>query len=522
MDTFGSVTQYMRILLAATAVGALFAPASSFAAITAGQNDGFTLVGPSAPNDNGDYCMQKVYGNTGSISSSNLLNCTANDVRISRAVEFCVRSLDSNGNPTGTAHCGTSPPAPDADPVTCNIGERIELTAKFQVDVTASSRFDESFYFRVDGGTTARGTGGVGQTVAGQCSLTNLKVGGDSAHGFPNSSIITEAKASDRDSCGDLNQGSSFVTFTLPVVCADNGSGKLKLPNCTSWHSNSATKCELDTPVADSAPETKSKCNCDDGFSLDIFVEHPTISVEKSATPTQLDEPGGNVDYTLKVTNDGSQATITLTKLTEDDNNDNTVDIFYDSTTTPTLASICGTLTLAPGASTTCTFTRPVSGNPGDNITDKACVTGTDSNGGSVGPSCATAVVSIRNVEPTASLKKTAKEVTCAVIKYEVEITNTDAVEDLTHDSITDDKVGGDGNIDKTSVPHDNLVSSTCEVGKTIAKNGGKYTCNFEASVCSFPVTDTVTAKLSDNDSSQITKTGSATVNGVALQLPTP
>jgi hypothetical protein len=522
MNACKPTTRWVRGLLTATVAGVLLGSAPAIAAITSGQNDGSTILGTAA----GDYCMQQIYGGS-SISSSNLLNCTANDVKISKATEFCVQALDSNNQPVGSPTCGTSPPAPGSDPVTCIANQNILLTAKFQVDVNASSRFDESFYFRVDGGATARGTGGIGGSVSGQCTLTNLKVGGGTP---PNSSIVTEAKAGDRDSCGDLNQGSSFVTFTLPVMCVGDANGKLKLPNCTSWHSNSATKCELGVPTGDSAPETKSKCNCDDGFTLDILVEHPTISVQKDADPTQVLEPGGDVTYTVTVKNDGSQATVTLTKLTEDANNDGTVDFKYDSGSTPTLATICDTLTLAPGAQTKCTFTGHVSGSPGDNITDKACVSGTDSNGGSVGPSCDTAVVSIADVAPTAKLTKTAKEATCADIRYEVSIENTDTVDDLTLDSIHDDKVGGGsdstgGDVSTTAAPHDNLKSSTCVLGTSIAKGGGKagtYTCNFVVkNVCEFPVTDTVTAKLSDGDGgTPVTKTGSFTVNGITLQTP--
>ena len=515
MNTCKSTKRWVRTFLTATVAGVLLGSASAIAAISAGQNDGFTIVGPAAPNANGNYCMQQVYSGS-SISSSNLLNCTANDVKISKATEFCVRALDSSGNPTGPSTCGTSPPAPGSDPVTCNANEMIQLTAKFQVDVNASSRFDESFYFRVDGGATARGTGGVGGSVSGQCSLTNLKVGGDP--GTPNSSIVTEAKASDRDSCGDLNQGSSFVTFTLPVKCVGDANGKLKLPNCTSWHSNSATKCELDVPTADSAPETKSKCNCDDGFTLDILVEHPTITVTKKAAPTSVNEPGGDVSYTVTVKNDGSAATVTLTALTEDANNDGTVDFTYSSSSTPTLASICGTLTLAPGASTDCTFTGSVSGNAGDNIVDKACASGTDSNGGTVTPVCATATVSIADVTPTASLVKTVVEATCAVVKYKVEVTNTDAVENLTLSALTDDKVGGNGDITTTTGAHDNLTKTDCAVPQTITKNGGKYSCNFEALVCTFATTNEVSGTLSDNDGNSITKKGSATVNSVTIQ----
>jgi hypothetical protein len=349
--------------------------------------------------------------------------------------------------------------------------------------------------------------------------LTNLIVGGQG--GNTNSSIVTEAKSSDRDSCGDLNQGTSFVTFTLPVTCADNGSGKLKLPNCTSWHSNSATKCELGTPVSDSAPETKSKCNCDDGFSLDILVEHPTISVTKEAAPTSLPEPGGDVSYTVTVTNDGSTATVTLTSLTEDANNDGTVDFTYNATSSPkTLADICGTLTLAPGASTKCTFAGSVSGNAGDSIVDKACVSGTDSNGGTVAAVCATASVSIDDVKPTATLVKTVKGATCATVKYEVLVTNTDQVEDLTLSALTDDTVGGDGDITKVQGGGSSVTATTCAVPQTVTAKGGTYKCNFEALVCAtqLPLKDTVTGTLSDNDKNQVKPTGSATVTTITVQ----
>jgi hypothetical protein len=72
-----------------------------------------------------------------------------------------------------------------------------------------------------------------------------------------------------------------------------------------------------------------------------------------------------------------------------------------------------------------------VSGNAGDNIVDKACASGTDSNGGTVTPVCATATVSIADVKPTASLVKSVVEPRVQS-KYKVEVTNTDTVEDLT------------------------------------------------------------------------------------------
>ena len=44
----------------------------------------------------------------------------------------------------------------------------------------------------------------------------------------------------------------------------------------------------------------------------------PTITVDKTANPTMLPEPGGDVTYTIVVTNTSPDETVTLTDL--DDN----------------------------------------------------------------------------------------------------------------------------------------------------------------------------------------------------------
>src|SRR5262249_12798462 len=152
---------------------------------------------------------------------------------------------------------------------------------------------------------------------------------------------------------------------------------------------------------------------------------------------------------------------------------DGTVDFTYNSSSSPTLAGICvrddngvpsthlvacgaDPANCAAGSSTVCTFTRTVSGlDVGDSRIDQACVSGTDSNGNPVSK-CATASVSADDVKPTATVTKKFDSNLCTIVRYSVQVDNTDAVESLTLTALTDDTYG-----DITSV-HDNIVATTC------------------------------------------------------------
>ena len=467
------LTRLLPILLCAVAAGGLLLAAQPVSAVDSGPT-----ISPA-------YCMQSVFsGQTAEpIPNSVKLNCTANDIRISRAI--------------------------DVSQTSCIEGSTFNLTGTFEVIVTANARYDAGFFFNIKGGPNAR----LGDQDCSLCVLT------------PN---IAPSQNLDGDTCGDLNAGTYNVTFTIPgVLCNDSdGDGFLNLPNCTSWHSNASTVCgqltadDLYGTLADNAdPDTKSKCVCDDTFQVPVVVEHPNIGVQKEANPTQLNEPGGAVSYTVTVTNPAQVASVTITQITEDDTNNGTVDFTFNSTSTPTLASICDRLVLAPcgsdpnncaAASTaTCTFTRTVSGNAGQDIVDKACVSGTDSNGGAVGPTCATATVSIAGVAPTANVTKTFNSLQCAVVRFHVKVENTDLVEPLALTALSDTPFGS------ITTVHDDVLGTTCGVpaglGTLAGALGagvlpasiavsGNYQCDFDAYFCSSSNTNTVTAKLTDND----------------------
>ncbi len=423
------------------------------------------LAVDNGPSISPSACMQRVFiGPSGNVSNANQLNCTANDIRLSRAISV---SQDS-----------------------CIMGSHFNLTGTFETIVTANARYDAGFFFRTDGGSTARGDGA---SASGVCSLSQLTPG------------VSPSLNLDNDTCGDLNAGTYNVTFTIPnVLCQDtDGDGFLNLPNCTSWHSNQGTACTLDNSPYDANPDTKSKCVCDDTFQVPVRVEHPNIGVVKTANPTQVNEPGASVTFTVTVTNPAEATSVTLSTIVDDpDNNPAT-----NNSVTYQASIICGKTLLGPnGDSTTCTFTRLVTGNAGANITDEACVTAVDSNNNPVGPTCDTATVSIRDVAPTAAVTKSVDAFVCAEIRYKVKVENTDTAESLTLTSLVDDIFG---NLTQVG---GSIVSTNCSVDQTIAKSSS-YSCTFNAKVCQQTAhVNTVTGTLHDDENTVITPSGSSSV----------
>src|SRR5262245_44341011 len=117
-------TGLLPILLGVWAVGGLLLGAQPASAVDSGQTV------------EGQICMQRVFigNNLGTVTSANQLNCTAQDVKIAEAISAL--NLDTGTNK-------------------CIAGSSFNLQATFKVDVTANIRYDEGFFFRIDGGTNA-------------------------------------------------------------------------------------------------------------------------------------------------------------------------------------------------------------------------------------------------------------------------------------------------------------------------------------------------------------------------------
>jgi uncharacterized repeat protein (TIGR01451 family) len=431
----------------------------------------------NGPSQVGAVCMQKVFGTD--VTNSNRLNCTANDIRLSKAVTV--------------------------SPTTCTRGTTFDLTATFETVVTANARYDAGFFFRVDGGSNARGDG-TGAT--GTCSLSALR-----APGAPNPPALNL----DGDTAGDLNAGTYNVTFTIPgVVCQDTDADtQLNLPNCTSWHSNQGTVATISDPFSSAnattfKPDTKSKCVCDDDFQVPVTVEAATVEVTKDASPISLPEPGGEVTYTVSIKNTSQVESVVISSIIDDRFGNVGTSLDADNTCDDLIGD-----TLAPGATATCTFKGDVWGNAGDRHTNE--VTGTVTQGGDRIADKDTADVDLTDLYDAPTVQKTAQSTAnCSVdASYQVVVSNNSEVDELTLNSLDDDKFG-----DLTSVDAD-VISTDCAVPQTIEIDSN-YSCNFVGRInsgsetCAINHTNTVTADVTDDDGKNDQPTDDAAVSTTA------
>lgn len=490
-----TATKWAAIAVAAGCTAA-WVPAASAAGKTlqtaAGATVALTTEEPlSGPTKVGEICMQKVFGSP--VTNSNRLNCTAGDIRIARATEVF--------------------------PASCTAGTTFTLRATFEAVVTANVRYDAGFFFRLDGGSNARGDGGMAE---GQCSLSA---------GSPD---VPPSFNGDGDTCGDLVAGTHLLTFEIPnVSCEDpDGDGFLNLPNCTSWHSNQGTACNIDNAF-DFDPDTKSKCACDDDFSVPVRVEPPSITVDKVATPSSVAETGAAVNFSVTISNDAQVVSAAITSIRDTLPDGSVVDLTTipgctggtataanPGPCTPASALVaCPDLlgdSLGPQASLSCSFQIFVDGNAGETLTDtvEACVA--NDTGGACDSDDAS--VGITDVQTDPMVTKTATAVGCAIdATYQVVVDNPSLVDSLTLNTLTDDRFGS------ITTPHlagngfEQVVSTTCAAGGTIAAGGsGSYSCQFVGRInsgdCNINHTNTVTAGTTDDDGVSRSPSDSANV----------
>jgi hypothetical protein len=430
------------------------------------------------------------------------LVCTANDVRIAYADNI----RDVLGTPLSQ----------------CVRGSTFSFIADFHVQTTATSRYDIGLYFATDGDPNGNGA------RSGVCSANVIRDRYlDPA--APNAVMLGSDVAAnlDGDFCRDINTangwgltGGQVVTVRVDdVYCQDSDhDGKLNLPNCTSWSQNTGVVCNS---AQDAAPGSPSKCSCDIGFNVPIFVETGSIQVTKDASPASRPEPGGDFAFAVGVHNNAAFTSLTLDRICDDK---------YGLIAKVASAPDCpaGTLgpiqpgttcavpqTLAPGGNYSCSFTGSVTSDVATTVTNVVTVFGHDQNNVALQGSDS-AQVAITNVPPTASVVKSLVGLACADVNYRVRVENTDPSEALTLTALSD---SGFGSI--TSV-HGDVLGTNCGVAAPNGPGtlpatipvGGSYECDFRAHFCGGSHTDTVTATVNDNDGSTITPTSnSLTVN---------
>ena len=153
-----------------------------------------------------------------------------------------------------------------------------------------------------------------------------------------------------------------------------------------------------------------------------------------------------------------------------------------------------------------CSWPGRVSGDVGD-VRSNILTARVRDDEGNTASATVQADVLISNVDPVFRVLKTAAPATMpepgGPVTFTVTLIN-DSRENVTIDSFVD-------------VPYGNLNGKgTCRLPQTLTPNGGFYTCTFRETVTGTallsPYTDTVTAKVSDNDGNQVTGSAQAQV----------
>ena len=439
-------------------------------------------------------CAQEEFAAAGNSQS---LGCTANDVRVAKAVN--IRNLDGSTR------------------ATCIAGEHFSFIADFEIITSSnSSRSNIGLYFNKAGGSSAL-TGTCADNII-PPNHTCPGTGGTSGNAVITcgSDVYRELDPSP-DNCGDTSSsdagafgaGSEKVTIEVTDMLCQAGAGtnKVVLPNCTTWQVPGktiqciATAPNYDYPFNGSKPEavpgSPSKCNCD-VISLDITVQSPTITVTKNCstnngsgtlpTPScSITPEGGLVTYTVDVANTSNFGSIVVDQICDNQYGN----IFTASGVAPCPAgtigtkgslsgtNTCGAMTIAAASDQACTFQATQAED--QVVTDTVTVSGHGSSSGTFGPSQSNSVTVTSHEAPSAaSITKTLGNVVngCATVRYNVDVKNPNTGdESITLTGLNDDAV--DITTVSTTIP-----GTTCTVPHTLNVGDPDYTCHFDRQFC--------------------------------------
>jgi LruC domain-containing protein len=299
-----------------------------------------------------------------------------------------------------------------------------------------------------------------------------------------------------------VNEGGAAIPVTITSLVDSiygdlNGQGSCVIPQVIEYGEDytcqfsavvtgNAGYSETDIATALGIDDDGNQVFCFDDATVTIIPLDPMIDVVKTADPTTVVEPGGNVTFTVDVTNlSGPTDPVTINSLVDD--------IHGDLNGQGTCAV---PFTLQPGETYTCEFTALVEGEAGDSETDIVTASGVDDEETPVSDwDDATVVILPDDGLPEIDVVKTADPVTVyepgGDVVFTVEVTNLSSPTDpVTITSLVDD-IHGDLN-----------GQGTCSVPQVI-QPGAIYTCQFTALVegnAGYVEIDTVTASGTDDE----------------------
>lgn len=152
---------------------------------------------------------------------------------------------------------------------------------------------------------------------------------------------------------------------------------------------------ETDTITADGVDDDGTPVSDNDSATVDILDVLPNITLTKTANPTQVEEPGGPVTFTVRLDNNVTEESVNITSLVDDihGNLNGQGDCFVPQS-------------IGPGGFYQCQFTVNVNGTAGTSETDTITADGADDEGNPVSANDS-ATVDIIEVVADLSITKT-------------------------------------------------------------------------------------------------------------------
>ncbi|MCB0192181.1 MAG: hypothetical protein KDJ65_09590 [Anaerolineae bacterium] len=252
---------------------------------------------------------------------------------------------------------------------------------------------------------------------------------------------------------------------------------------------------ETNTVTVTVSDNEDNSVSASDTSTVTTYDVQPNVTVSKSASPTSVPEPGGNVTFTFSVTNNSTE-TVTLNSLMDSD---------FDNLNGEGTCNTGGSI--QSGAMYICQYTTFISGNfagPSHQNTVTAVVGDDD---GNTDNDTDNASVSFTNVGSSIDVRKTANPTSVnepgANVIFTVVATNTSSVDNVTIDSVSDNKFGLIDSSDCVPTLPANLAPNekvTCTFIEFVSGDGGDTHTN------------TVTVSGTDDDNQDVEDSDSASV----------
>jgi hypothetical protein len=247
---------------------------------------------------------------------------------------------------------------------------------------------------------------------------------------------------------------------TKGCVLGTISSGDTYTCNYTSFVAGDAGEVLSSTTTALVWDDDGNSVSASDGTAVIVDDVLPTFTVVNQADVAAVDEPGGDVTYTVEVQNTSPES-VDLTFLASDifGNLDGQGDCVLGGS-------------ILTGGSYTCSFNMIISGNGGDTHSNTISASLTD-NENNTATISVVSLVGIGDLAPTISINKTASVDSLAApgggVSFFAVVNNT-SQENVTLTSLTDDNFGDlDG-------------QGSCSLPQSI-NPGGAYSCSFSGTV---------------------------------------